>query len=171
MLTFEFSSVLPEEYREDLETVLYFNRQQGRVRTAIVQSLEKYGQPRLDAADGFLRVSIEDVAGVQTLFALADLDDGYQLAGVVMYVREGDDLVIVHLAVAEAFSSGGPERDGLLAMRCVLAVQDIARRLKGVRSVVIYYPAGVRRRLRVGPTPLAGQGLERRSLSTVLHAR
>lgn len=170
MCTFEFSSVLPAEYREDLETVLYFNRLQGRARTAIVQSLEKYGQPRLGAADGFLRVSFEDVADVQTLFALADLDDGYQLAGVLMYVREADDLVILHLAVAEAFSSAGPERDGLLAMRFVLAVKDIARRLNGVRSVVLHYPAGVQRRLRIGPARSGAHSPERQSVSNVLHA-
>jgi hypothetical protein len=149
MRAFEFSSTLPDEYLDDLEVLLYFNRLQHQARMAIVRSLETYGQPRLSVDNGRVLVRVDGVSEVQTLFALADLDDAYELAGLVMYVREADNLVILHIAVTEVFSSVGAERDALLALRLVLAVQDVAHRLRGINAVLIHDPAGVQRRLRV----------------------
>jgi hypothetical protein len=147
----EFSSILPAEYRSQLEQLLYFNRLQSCAASAIAELVEKYGQPWIEQVDGRVRVGIGDVVGVQSLFALAAADQTRRLAGVVIYTREGEDLVIIHLAVARTFSYRGAHRHALLVMRLVEAVRDVARRLNGVRGVVLYYPEGVPQRLSIRP--------------------
>ena len=148
MHSVELSSVLSAEYQSQLEQLLYFNRLQGRAAPAIAELVERYGQPWIRQVDGRILVGLGELAGAQALFALAT-DDSRKLAGVVIYTREGEDLVIIHLAVARAFSYRGTRRNALVVMRLVEAVRDVARRLKGVRGVRLYYPAGVPQRLPV----------------------
>ena len=143
----EFSSVLPLEYRCQLEQLLYFNRLQSRAAPAIAELVEKYGQPWIHQSGGRLQVGVGNVAGVQALFAFAAADDTRRLAGVAIYTREGADLVLIHIAVARAFSFGGARRPAPVAMRLVHEVREVARRLNGVAGVVLYYPAGMPQRL------------------------
>lgn len=150
----EFSSVLPVEYRVQLEELLYFNRLQSRAAPAIAGLIEKYGQPWIQQIDGRIRVRIGEVPGVQALFALST-DHRRRLAGVVIYTREGEDLVIIHIAVSRTFSYCGAHRHAFVVMRLVEAIRDVARRLNGVHGVVLYYPAGVPQRLTVKPWPKA----------------
>jgi hypothetical protein len=154
--------VLPVDYRSQLEQLLYFNRLQARAAPAIADLVEKYGQPRIEQIDGRMRVGIGAVAGVQALFALAGHGTARKLAGVVIFTREGEDLVIIHLAVARTFSYRGAQRHALLVMRLVEAVREVARRVNGVCSVVLYYPAGAPQRLPIrrwtpAPGPSATQ--------------
>jgi hypothetical protein len=149
----EFSSELPEEYADDLERLLYFNTLQGRAGAAIEHLVEKYGQPRIRADGGWLRVTVGDIPDVQTLFAIERQADADELVGVVIFMRQAEELAILHLAVAETFSSSGIDRESLLALRLVATVQGVGRRMQRIRSIVIYYPAGVPRRLRVDPLP------------------
>ena len=151
MSSIEFSSVLPAEYRSELEQLLYFNRLQARAARAIAHLVDKYGQPWMQQIDGRIRVGVGDIACVQVLFALAATGNGRRLAGLVIYTREDEDLVIIHLAVARVFSYRGARRHAFVVMRMVETVRAIARRLNGVRRVVLYYPAGIPQRFPVQP--------------------
>jgi hypothetical protein len=142
MHRFELSSVLPAEYLEDLEALMFFNPQQPLARTGILQALERYGAPRISVENNLLRVSVGTLTDVQTLFALADVGDRYELAGLVLFFRTNlENILVLHIAVAEQFSSSGPDRDSMLAMRLLQAVRDVACHLKGVRSITVMYPA------------------------------
>jgi hypothetical protein len=151
MTTIEFSSVLPEAFRGDVESLLFFNPLQSRARSAICESIDRYGEPRLAVSDGLVTVSIADVPGVQTLYAVADYDDGCALAGVAVYTRERDRLIILHLAVAEEFAARPGCAAGSLAVRLTLAVRRIASSLTGIRALVLPYG---RRTIRAFRRPL-----------------
>lgn len=137
MLPVQFSSVLPEEFRQDLETLLFFNPLQARARSGIIQSLERYGQPRVHAENGALRVCVGDLPDVQTLYALAEDGDAYTLAGVAVYTREGDRLSILHLAVTEDASARAG--NGFLALRLAAAIRDVGSSVHGIRRVLLPY--------------------------------
>lgn len=141
MPTIEFSSVLPGDFRVDLEALLFFNPLQGRARLAIAESIERYGEPRVTVADGHLRVTVGSLDDVQTLYALARDEDTCELAGVAVYTRDRDRLLILHLAVTEPFAVPRRADHGLLAVRLALAVRNVARRLQGIRGVLLPYPA------------------------------
>ncbi len=143
MHAFEFSSVLPLEYLDDLEALLFLNPQQQAVRAGILHALEEYGVPRVDADERQIRVTVGTRTDVQTLYALADSPEGCELAGVIVYLRTDLRTVLVlHVAVTERFSSTGPDADALLVLRILETVRSGARRLKGVRTIAVAYPAG-----------------------------
>jgi hypothetical protein len=133
----EFSTVLPEAFREDLEYLLYFNPLQSRATSGICRSVDRYGQPRVAVVDGVLTVALTKVGRVQTLFAVMEDAETCELAGVALFVRESDRLVILHLAVGESFA--GNREYGPLALRLALAIRRIGKRLTGVTRVVPPY--------------------------------
>ena len=143
----EFSSILPEEFRQDLETLLFFNPLQGRARTGIARSIERYGEPRVYVQDGMLRVAVGQLPDVQTLYALAGHDDSYELVGVAVYIREGDRLSMLHLAVAEDTSPAG-NGDGLLAVRLASAIREVGGSVHGITRVLLPYTVGIQQHLR-----------------------
>jgi hypothetical protein len=151
MPSVEFSSVLPEEFRQDLETLLFFNPLQARARSGIIQSLERYGQPHVHVENGTLRVRVGDLPDVQALYALAGQDDAYELVGVAVFTREGDRLTILHLAVSQA--AAAQAGDGLLALRLASAIREVGRSVHGIRRVLLPYTVRFPQHLR----PAAGR--------------
>jgi hypothetical protein len=144
----EFSSILPEEFRHDLESLLFFNPLQARARAGIAQSVERYGEPRVHVQDGMLKVAVGDLPDVQTLYALAVADDAYELAGVAVYTREGDRLSILHLAVSERSAAASENGDGLLAVRLASAIREVGRSVQGIRRVLLPYQVRAQQHLR-----------------------
>ena len=70
MSALAFTSVLYCAQRDELESLLFFNPNQRRVRPAIQHAVERYGQPRIAEDGGRLRVRVEGLPGVQSIFAL-----------------------------------------------------------------------------------------------------
>ena len=64
---------MPANQRAALEQLLFFNVNQHRVRDGIQLSIETYGVPEIYEHDGGLRVRVGDIDGVQTLFAVSDM--------------------------------------------------------------------------------------------------
>jgi hypothetical protein len=150
---FEFSSVLPAEYLEDLQALMFFNPQQPLARTDIMRSMDRYGTPNICVEGDLLRVTVGTLTDVQALFALADTGDGYELAGVVLYFRTDiENILVLHIAVSEPFSSGGANAAAMLVVQLLDAVRVVARQLKGVRSITIVYRAGRTLRMTVRPS-------------------
>lgn len=142
--TIFFSSVLSSTYYGDLETLMFFNPQQGKVQSGVIESVERYGKPQISHDGDRLRINVGSFSAVQTLFALEG--DG-NLLGVVAYVREDlETIAILHIAVREEFSALGNHADMMLVMRLINKVREVAKRVKGVRSVTITYKdCGVRK--------------------------
>lgn len=133
----EFSAVLPDAFREDVEYLLYFNPLQSRAVRGICSSLDRYGQPTVTSENGQVAVRLSRLGRVQTLFAVMEDTNSCELAGLALFIRETDSLVIAHLAVAEKFA--GKREHGPLALRLALQIRRIAKRLKGVRRVLPPY--------------------------------
>lgn len=147
-----FSSVLSEEHREELESLLFFNPRQKRTLAGINHAIKDFGLPSVHEENGLLRVRVEGLPGAQTIFAL---DQGMAppvLAGVMVFVRlDVENIVLVHIAVGEDYARDGKYGDGHLVSRFVAELRAIARRIKGVRSVILKYSGGLT--IPVGPAP------------------
>jgi hypothetical protein len=154
-----FTSKLPVDYRDDLEKLLFFNAQQDRVKAGIVESVEKYGVPRIIADGEQLRVSVGKWGEVQTLFALAWHDMRWSLIGVMIYAREDhENLVLLHIGVSEDYASAGANADQMLLLRFICTLRDVARSIRGIRSVKIIY--GKQSRLEIGTQPRTHKNLQ-----------
>jgi hypothetical protein len=147
---FEFTSVLPSDYLDDVEAVMFFNPRQPHDRTGIVKSLRQYGTPRITVEADEVRIAVGQQMDVQTLFALADVGDGHELAGVVLFARtDRENVLVLHIAVTERFSSTGPDAESMLVIRLLERVRDAAGRLRGVRSITVMYSEGASLKLAV----------------------
>jgi hypothetical protein len=143
MSSLNFTSTLPASFHGDLENLIFFNGQQWRARGAIVESLERYGEPRIISSEGALRVDIARREDAQCLFALTEEGDIGELAGIIIYLRTDiETLHVVYLAVAEEFSGNDNGDDPPLVLSLVQEMRRIARRLHGIRRVTMMSPEG-----------------------------
>jgi hypothetical protein len=127
-----YTSTLKQEYGEELEQLMFFNPGQQAALAAIVDSVEMYGLPSVYADDGRLKIDVEKLDEVQTLFAL----DGDRLVGVLVYSRvEFERLVVIHIAVGQDYSSNGKIAQNMLVMRLLELLRNSARRIKGIETI------------------------------------
>ena len=131
-----FTSLLNQIYGDDLERLMFFNPGQNAMHDAIVDSVEKFGSPYILVIDGHLRVNVEKLNEVQTLFALED----DQLVGILIYFRfSTESLTVIHIAVDDDFSSRGKFSRNMLVLRMLDLLRKIARRISGVNNIQILY--------------------------------
>ena len=129
-----YTSILKPEYSEELEQLMFFNPGQQVAHAAIVDSLEKFGSPSVYSDNGRLRVKVEKLDEVQTLFAL----DGDRLAGVLVYSRDlPEHLTMIYIAVDQDYSSHGKFAQKMLVIRMFELLRNSARRIEGVKSIRI----------------------------------
>jgi hypothetical protein len=136
-----FTSVLGGEHKQELERLLFFNDNQAKVSDAVMLVAGRYGTPRVQVVSERLRVGLESVQP-QTLFAVrrtsSSVGAGVEPVGVMVYTREEDALVVLYLAVHEHYASRGPKADQRLLMRMTGELRGIARRVKGITSMVLF---------------------------------
>ena len=93
---------------------------------------------------GRLRISVEGLPESQTLFALDVSEEKPILAGVMVYMRtDPENLVLLHIAVREDYSRAGIYGDEMLVWRFMTQLRDIAKRIKGIRSITLKYSSGL----------------------------
>ncbi len=130
----QYTSMLNPEYSEELERLMFFNPGQHTVLEAIVDSLEQFGSPSVYNDNGCLRIKVEKLDGVQSLFAL----DGDTLVGVLVYSRIPlERLTVLHIAVDQDYSSDGKFAHQMLVMRMLELLRNNARRIRGIESIRI----------------------------------
>jgi hypothetical protein len=134
--TIGITAKLPLDQRVALEQLLFFNVNQHRVRVGIQQSIEAYGVPEICEHDGGLAVRVGDIAGVQTLFAVAH--DGRPL-GVAVFVRLAHErFVVLHLGIQPRFSASAEVNTRVL-LKLMHEIRSTARRTQGVDRIELVY--------------------------------
>ena len=129
-----YTSKLKPEYGEELEQLMFFNPGQQSAHAAIVDSLEQFGSPSVYTDNGCLRVQVEKLDEVQTLYAL----DGDRLVGVLVYSRVLPEyLTMIYIAVDQDYSSHGKFAQKMLVIRMFELLRNSARRIKGVKAIRI----------------------------------
>lgn len=134
-----FSSKVPKESRHATESLFFFNPRQYRVREAIISSLKKYGEPRIEEKGDDLCLGVGS-GYAQTLFAFDSERPDQHPVGVIVFLRSSrTDLVILHLAVHPEYVLGRRGSDLGLAFELVDKVKEIASRIKGVTRLILSY--------------------------------
>jgi hypothetical protein len=128
-----------KDARPALEELLFFNPRQYRVREGIVNSLEKFGHPRIEDTTNGLSIRIGDHEA-QTLFVFDQDRRGGDPVGVVVFIRTSPaEIAIMHVAVNPDYALQG-RRAGLgLGLILIEKVKEIASRIVGVRQIALYY--------------------------------
>ena len=134
-----FSSKATKDARPALEELLFFNPRQYRVREAIVNSLGKFGHPRIEDTPNGLSIRVGDHE-TQTIFVFdQDRRDGGPV-GVVVFIRMSPtEIAIMHVAVHPDYALQG-RRAGLgLGLILIEKVKEIASRIVGIRRIMLHY--------------------------------
>ncbi len=130
------TSKLAAGQRAALEHLLFFNVNQHRVRLGIQQSIQIYGVPEIEEEDGYLRIRVGDMQGVQTLFAVTD--EGRPL-GVAVFVRLAEQrFVVLHLGVEPRLRSSADVNTAVL-IKLMHQIRSAARRTRGVERIELVY--------------------------------
>ena len=138
-MNLEFSSRVPTQCRAALEELLFFNPQQHRVREGIINSLAKFGQPRLEETAGALSVRVGQHEA-QTLFVYDRDRYGVEPVGVVVFLRTAPpEIAIMHIAVHPDYALQGRRGKVGLGVTLVEKVREIASRIVGVQRIVFFY--------------------------------
>ncbi|MGA2865734.1 MAG: hypothetical protein ABSF95_14775 [Verrucomicrobiota bacterium] len=126
-------SSIPLSYRQEVEDLFFFNPKQGSVRDRVRQHVDQYGAPTLCDQEGLLTLKLGKVDHAQTLFMLMGSNRA-KLLGLLLYVREGDCLRVLYLALKPAYTLTW--QDSCFIISHVLrSLKETARRIKGVNSI------------------------------------
>lgn len=141
--TLTVASRLPAWMRADLESLLFFNARQHRMRQEIEQTIERFGAPEIVEHDGWLRVRVAGLAEVQSLFAVHEENGRARPVGAVIYVRETfERITVVHVGVADDYAVGGPHAAERVLHRLMQEIRRVARRTAGIERVELAYTNG-----------------------------
>lgn len=134
-----FSSRVSKLHRPALEELLFFNPGQFRVRSGIINSVEKFGHPQLVEAGENLAIRIGEQEA-QTLFAYdRGLRDSAPV-GLVIFLRTSQaEIAVIHVAVHAEYALQGRHGDLGLGVTLVDKVKEIASRIVGVQRIIFYY--------------------------------
>jgi hypothetical protein len=136
-----FASFVAAVERSHLEALVFFNASQQRVHDGIIDAIEKFGPPEIVAEEDKLRVRVRGEAEVQSLFAV-DAASGRPL-GIAVYLRSDlENIAVLHIGIAEEFTTDGPRSDEHLLFRLLRELRRCSRRLKGVRRMEVVYLSG-----------------------------
>lgn len=142
-MALRFTSVLERAHRRELEKLLFQHPQQGRFRDTILESIERFGVPRVVELNRRLRIKLSGQVEVQTIYALMEGALRSDLAAVVVYSRNAEDeLVVMHLAVENDYTTRGPRADQMVTYAIIDELCRIARHIKGVCGVRLAYARG-----------------------------
>jgi hypothetical protein len=147
LVEIRFSSTLPLSYRDELERIVFFNRDQHRVADPLLAAVSHFGAPSIVQDGNSLRFSVPAFGPVQSLYALDENATPARLAGVVMFVRDRDSpdtMVVLHLAVHEDYAGDGPNAEHWVAPRLMSAVRNACLQIRGVAYLRVLYPSGRR---------------------------
>ena len=135
-MKFKFVSKIKTMYLEDLESLLYFNKEQRKVISGIESSIEKYGLPQIKIEEENLGITIEKIKEPQVIYILNDMDT---LLGLIIFYRETkENIVILHIAIKEQFTMSSNNKFSA-AIALIEELKNKAKRIKGITTLSIYY--------------------------------
>ncbi len=142
------SSLLSPSYRDELERIVFFNPEQGKVEKPVVTLVSRYGVPAVAEQADTLRFHLRGCRDIQSLFALDETNRPAVLAGVVMFVRESlEAVLLLHLAVHEDYGSGGIHSESWVTPRLLATVRSACKRVRGITCLRLTYPHEIQVRL------------------------
>ena len=140
MGTIVITSRLGEDFREDLEDLLFFNPNQHKTAADIKHCVEHYGVPEITNEHGYLRIRLDSYSVAQTLYSIDRTESRDSLAGVIIFVRNNiEDISILYIAIAKNQILRGPIITARLAWDLLHQVIESATLISGVRNVKLPY--------------------------------
>ncbi len=134
-MKFFITSEIGIEYKNELESLLFFNDEQSKFQQAIVESINQFGLPQIKENQDKLKVYIHKL-DVQTLFAF----NNNKLAGIMIFYRDSiENITLIHIAVSNEFTVSNDDNDYCLTFQLLDKLTEIAKKIKFIKTITIYY--------------------------------
>ncbi len=131
---------VPMWMRGQVESLLFFNGGQHRLRDAIADSIERYGVPEVVEDATGLHIAVSGIADAHTLWAVHEEGTLARTVGVLVYARDAADrMTVLHVGVAADYAQGGAYASEHVLARLMQQARRIARDTAGVRHLGIAY--------------------------------
>jgi hypothetical protein len=137
--TVQILATLDADWKEQVEDLLYFNPKQAALKDRILESIQLYGVPRIEATGGNVRITLDGRVEPGSLFALVKHDEAESvLAGLILYLRRETGLICLYMSVSGDYTARGPHACHGVALRLLDAVQHVGLRIRGVDHIEVY---------------------------------
>ena len=134
-----FTTKVSKQSRPVIEELMFFNPSQHRVREGIINSLAKFGYPRLEESGDHLVVRVGD-SDAQTLFVYDQDSRRREPIGMVAFLRTSpSEIAIMHIAVHADYALQNRKHDLGLGIILIEKVKEIAARIVGVEKIIFFY--------------------------------
>ena len=131
-----FAGSVPVAMRPVVESLFFFNPQQGAIIAEIRQTIEKTGPPFIFEWNNRIRIDVPS-GSTQCLFACSRRD---RPVGVALYSRPASDVIwISHLAIDPSSNAAGDKCPNGIAGALVSKIREIARSIKGAARIQLPY--------------------------------
>lgn len=135
-----FASRIKIKYKDELEQILFFNKLQKEYLTDIAKSIESYGLPRIVQDKSYIKIELENLKDVQSIFAIDGEGDNSNLLGLILYYRLNvEEIVVLHIAVVDECSAIGEFSQEFVTLRLINKLRENANKIKGVEKIRISY--------------------------------
>lgn len=140
MGTILITSRIGENYREDLEQLMFFNPGQHTAEAAIRMSIEHYGAPEIMTQNSCLRIRLNSAMIAQSLYLIERTPSEDLLGGVLVYLRDSmDSLSVLHIAISAQYLLSGRITSARVVWELLRQVIDSASRIKGINNIKLIY--------------------------------
>ena len=131
-----FAGSVPAAMRPVVESLFFFNPQQGAIISEIRQTIEKTGSPFIFEWNNRIRIDVPS-GSTQCLFACSRRD---RPVGVALYSRPAWAVIwISHLAIDPSCTDAGDECSIGIAGALVNKIREVARSIKGAARIQLPY--------------------------------
>ena len=149
-MAIRFTSALQTTFRDELEALVFFNANQSSVAQGIIDTIDRYGLPRIVENEDSLHLTVAGPYEVQNLYALEEQSEQPELVGALIYTRiDVATIVLLHMTVKEEYLLNGKQSQEMLAVKLFDRLKAIARQIKGVRFLQITYGDGSKEKIDV----------------------
>lgn len=131
-----FVSDLPQEKREELEKLFYYNPEQFKFTNEIETTVTCFGNPIIRIRNHGIEMSVEKYPEAQCLFAV-DQSNTTIYAALIYLRSDPTELEVLHLAIRK--KNIFPLTPDLILESCIKTLKKIAHSIKGIKKIILPY--------------------------------
>lgn len=133
---YKFCSYIPSSYKNELEKLFFFNKEQSILYSKIEIALEKYGNPKIINSGNNIRIVLDKINNCQNLILIEKREKKINILGIALHSRISQNKAeVIHFAIDKEKNK---ENLNILIM-LMEEMFRIYKRIKGVESLEITY--------------------------------
>ncbi|MDP3928532.1 MAG: hypothetical protein Q8R57_05880 [Bacteroidota bacterium] len=124
---------------EDLQQLFFFHPNQKKYRKQIVLAIEKYGKPEIKMEENRVSIWLANLAINQQSIMVFDKLNPHKILAVLIYVKEGQLIKIIHIAIQSDLNEIYHEGDVAVLTEIMTMFKAMVSKMKEVTLIQFEY--------------------------------